>query len=37
MLAGVKPFSSVAEYKKSLKPQPGYRFAWVARLYLLVK
>lgn len=27
MLAGVKPFSSAAEYKKGLKPEPVSRFA----------
>ena len=32
VLAGVKPFSMAAEYRKGLKPDPGRRFAWVARL-----
>ena len=36
-LAGVKPFSSAAEYRNGLKPEPGRRRAWVTRLYLLVK
>ena len=36
-LAGVKPFSSAAEYRNGLNPEPGRRRAWVTRLYLLVK
>ena len=36
-LAGVRPFSSAAEYRNGLNPEPGRRRAWVTRLYLLVK
>ena len=32
--AVVKPLSSAAEYRKGLKPEPGWRLACVARLNL---
>ena len=34
-VAGVKPFSSAAEYRKGLNPDPGWRRACVTRLNLL--
>src|SRR5690554_7512326 len=35
MVAGVRPFSRAARYRNGLKVEPGWRWAWVARLYLL--
>ena len=37
MVEGVKPFSSAAEYRNGLNPEPGWRRACVTRLNLLSK